>query len=70
MYGTTDGRISLKALRVDRELTQADVAKGVGVSKKAVGAWEKGAAMPSLENIEKICAFFGVSYDAIRWRKA
>lgn len=70
MFGTTDNRISLKALRVDRELKQIEVAESIGVSKKTLGAWENGSSMPSLENINKICTFYGVSYDAIRWQKS
>lgn len=70
MFGTTDNRISLKALRVDRELKQKEVAESIGVSKKTLGAWENGSSMPSLENINKICTFYGVSYDVIRWQKS
>ena len=60
-------RISIKAARTDKNLTQAEFAKAVGVTKKTVWAWENGKSKPNVNKIEPICSVLGVSYDNIRW---
>lgn len=59
--------ISIKAARVDKGLTQQEMAVALGVTKKTVGSWEKGETKPTLDKIEAICALLGRSYDEIRW---
>lgn len=60
-------RWTIKALRVNKGLTQAEMAKALGVSKKTVGAWENGKSMPNLEKVEPICSLLGVKYDDVKW---
>ena len=60
-------RITLKAARINKGLTQADVAKALNVTKKTVGSWEKGKTMPKIDKIEHLCSLFGCSYDDIAW---
>ena len=60
-------RISLKALRVNAELTQAELATSLNVSKKTIAAWESGKTKPKTDKIDAICKLFGVSYDDVRW---
>lgn len=66
--GEINFTLSLKALRTNRNLTQEALAKELNVNKKTICSWEKGSTVPSLEKVEEICAFFGVSYDVIRWK--
>lgn len=61
-------RVSLKAARVDKNLTQTDMAKALNVTKKTVGAWESGKSMPKADKIEQICILLGRTYDEIRWK--
>lgn len=61
-------RISLKAMRTDKKLTQKAVGEAVGVSKKTVGAWESGKTVPDANKIDALCKLFGCSYDDIRWK--
>lgn len=61
-------RISLKAARVDKDLTQTEVAVAVGVTKKTVGAWESGKSMPKADKIDLLCQVLGKTYDDIRWK--
>ena len=61
-------KLSLKALRTNAGLRQIDLAVAVGVSKKTIGAWENGKAMPTADKIDAICSALGVSYDDIRWK--
>jgi transcriptional regulator with XRE-family HTH domain len=60
-------RISLKAARINKNLTQEQVADELNVTKKTVGSWEKGKTRPKLEKIEPLCALYGVTYDDIAW---
>ena len=68
MCEATEMRLSLRALRVNANLTQGELGERLGVSGKTISSWEKGATMPSFNKIEEICDFFGVGYDAIRWK--
>lgn len=60
-------RVTLRAARINKGLTQEDVAKAVNVTKKTVGSWEKGKTMPKTDKIELLCSLFGCSYDDITW---
>jgi transcriptional regulator with XRE-family HTH domain len=53
----------LHDLRKEKDLTQAEVAKAVGVHQRHVSSWETGKTMPSLETLLKLSKFFGVSID-------
>lgn len=61
-------RISIRAARVNKNLTQEQVGKALGVSKKTVGSWESGKTTPKLDKIEPLCDLLGVKYDDIDWR--
>ena len=61
-------RISLKAARVNKGMTQKEVATALRTTKKTIGAWESGKTMPKLNKIEAICALYDVKYDDIQWR--
>ena len=60
-------RVTLKAARINKGLTQEDVAKALNVTKKTVGSWEMGKTMPKIDKIERLCSLFGCSYDDIMW---
>lgn len=60
-------RITLKAARVNKGLTQTEVATAMDVARETVGRWEKGITRPKLEQIEPLCALYGVKYDDITW---
>ena len=60
-------RLTIKAARVNKGLTQADMAAALHVNKKTVSSWETGKAKPSLDKVEPICALLGVKYDDIKW---
>jgi putative transcriptional regulator len=56
----------IRRLRFDaEEMTQAELAKRVGVTRQTVLAIEKGKYSPSLEVAFKIAAVFGVPLDAV-----
>ncbi|WP_192942793.1 helix-turn-helix domain-containing protein [Streptococcus dysgalactiae] len=53
----------LKALRLEANLTQKEIAEKFGISQPSYLAWEKGKRKPGSETLEKFSNFFGVSTD-------
>ena len=53
----------LKALRLEANLTQSDVAQQFGVSQPTYSNWEKGGKKPIPEKYPKIAEFYNVSTD-------
>lgn len=53
----------IKSLRVQKSVTQKQLADSVGVSVVSVQGWESGAKTPSLKAAIGIAEFFGVSCD-------
>lgn len=54
---------NIRFLRKRKPITQAGLALQLGKSQTAVGNWESDYSEPSIEDLEKITRFFGVSYD-------
>ena len=48
-------------LRLDRELTQAELASAAGLSRIAVGKIERGAVIPQAQTLERLAKALGVS---------
>lgn len=53
----------IKYLRQTKELNQVQLSEKLGVAKQSVSNWENDNIMPSVEMVEKIADFFGVSTD-------
>lgn len=51
----------IKELRIEHNLSQAALAKELGVSQSAVYYWENGKREPSIDMLEKIANYFGIS---------
>lgn len=51
----------LKKLRSN--MSQAELAKHLGVTQQAVGRWERQLNMPDYETLKKIASFFNVTTD-------
>ncbi|MBQ8288156.1 MAG: helix-turn-helix transcriptional regulator [Clostridia bacterium] len=56
---------TIRELRREREITQGELAKVLGVTTQAVSQWERGNAYPDLELLPVIAAYFGVSVDRL-----
>ena len=54
---------AIKKLRMDRKITQEEVAEYLGISFQAVSKWETGTTMPDITLLPEIAAFFGVRID-------
>ena len=57
-----------KQLRGENGLTQQELAKKLGVSRSAVGMYEKGEREPDFETLEAIADFFNVDMDYLLGR--
>ena len=53
----------LKELRIEKEVSQSDVAKIVNMTKMAISHWEKGNSEPSIEQLKILAQYFDVSVD-------
>ena len=54
---------NLKKLRLDAGMTQAEVAKEIGVAKNTYCNWEGGTREPNILKIKMLAKLFGVSVD-------
>lgn len=58
-------QISLKAARVNAELTQLEAAKRLGVCKSTIMNWESGKSSPTADNLKALCEVYQMPYDCI-----
>ena len=56
---------NIKKIRLEHELSQADLGKIAGVSDKAVSTWELGIKIPRMGAVEKMANYFGIPTSAI-----
>ena len=54
-----------KNLRKDNNLTQAELAKKLGVAPSTVGMYERGQREPDFETLEKIANCFSVNMNTL-----
>lgn len=55
----------LKKLRIERSMTQQDLAKVLKVSPSTIGMYEQGRRQPDLDTLITLSAFFNVSMDKL-----
>ena len=60
-------KITLRAARSNANLTQAEAAKKIGVSRDTIANWESGKTSPSVERFRQIESVYGVSYDELNF---
>lgn len=53
----------IRELRIQRHLTQTELANILGVSKSVVSAYENGVHLPPYDILTRISSLFGVSCD-------
>ena len=54
---------NLVSLRKENGLTQLKVAEELDISRQAISRWESGVAMPSPENLRRLCELYSVPLD-------
>ena len=58
----------LKELRLEKQLTQEQVALGIQTGQSNIGRWEREEVLPTSEFVIKLADFFGVSTDYLLGR--
>lgn len=58
-------KIKLKALRVNKEMSQADAAVALGISLKTLQNWESYTTFPNAIQLMKICETYECGLDNI-----
>ena len=58
----------LRTLRLEKKMRQEDLAREIGISKSAIGMYERGEREPSLILLGEIADFFRVSADFLLGR--
>ncbi|MBR2376217.1 MAG: helix-turn-helix transcriptional regulator [Clostridia bacterium] len=53
----------IKELRISESLSQAQLAKNIGVSQKAIDYWERSVNEPKASYIIALVRFFNLSFD-------
>ena len=56
---------NLRNIRLQRGMTQMQLAEGLHTSQSAITSWENGRREPDFRTIEKISDFFGVPLSAL-----
>ena len=55
----------IKLLREQKGMTQAELARKLGVTRSGVNAWEMGVTVPSTQYVVELSLLFGVSADVL-----
>ena len=53
----------IKELRVERNLTQKQLAEKIGQGQSTIVYWEKNQQEPTISSLKKLCELFEVSAD-------
>ena len=53
----------IKELRISESLSQAQLAKNIGVSQKAIDYWERNINEPKIGYVMNLINFFEISHD-------
>ena len=60
---------SIKKYRIEKGLTQDQLAEKLSVTRQAVSNWETGKTQPSIETLTALSALFDISVEALIYRK-
>lgn len=55
----------LKSLRLDRNLSQRDLAKATGISQQALSFWEQNKRTPNMDDCIVLADFYDISLDEL-----
>ncbi len=62
--------LKIKAARAALDMTQKDLAEGVGVTRQTMNAIEKGDYNPTIKLCVAICRVLGKTLDELFWEEA
>ena len=59
--------LTLKACRINKNLTQVEAAKALGIRKETLANYEAGRTFPDVPTIKKMEELYGVQYSDINF---
>ena len=59
----------MKQARIEKKLSQTDLAKNIGVSRQTINMIENGVYNPTIELCIRICKELGVTLNDLFWRE-
>ena len=59
--------LNLKAARAQKDMTQAELAAAIGVTRQTINAIEKGEYNPTIRLCRAICRVLGKTLDELFW---
>lgn len=59
--------MTLKMLRISKNLTQEAAAEKIGIAPSTLSKWENGKSFPDVPDIQKLEHFYNVSYADINF---
>ena len=60
-------QLTLKAIRINKKLSQEEASKLIGISVDTLGNYERGKSFPDIPILKKIEEVYGVSYNNINF---
>lgn len=60
-------KISIKAARIDKGLSQAEAAKVLGIERRTLGKWENGKTHPDVRFLDKFAELYEIPGDQLRF---
>ena len=61
--------MGIKQFREDAGMTKTDLAGRLGVTRQAVGNWERGVSYPTAANLLQMAELFGCTVDELLGRE-
>lgn len=58
-------KFTLKALRINKNLTQKEASEKLGITKETLSNWENAKSFPNVKQIKNIEKLYDVTYDNI-----
>lgn len=55
----------LRKLRIERELSQEQLAEAMGLSRQSISKWEQGVSTPDIDNYMKLAEFYSMPVDTL-----
>lgn len=65
MFNTMNVAKKIKNARIEKNLTQMNLADFLGVSYQAVSNWERGNSMPDISKLNDLCSLLNLSIDEL-----
>ncbi len=60
-------RITLRALRVNKDWSLEEASIKIGVSKDTLSNWERGETYPTIPQLERILDVYSIKYESINF---